>query len=227
MSVNRSEVAWKELRRLILSARLMPGERINISDTCKQLDVSLGAVREALSKLESERLVISEAKKGYRVAPVSREDLIDLTGSRVEIEQACLRRAISKGDAEWEGRIVGAFHSLSRIPLACPINPKNINADWVAQHSKFHDALVNACDLKWLLQIRTNLYEISERYRALSVPIDSGSRNIDSEHQKIMELVIDRDKKAACRAMADHLNTTTQIILSSNMGFLRSEMDVA
>src|SRR5271157_1164652 len=49
-----------------------------------------GAVREALSRLSAEGLVIAESQKGYRVAPLSADELLDLTEARVEIERIAL-----------------------------------------------------------------------------------------------------------------------------------------
>lgn len=58
-----------------------------------------GAVREALSRLSSECLVIAEPQRGFRAAPISEEDLVQLLEARKEIERLCLHRAMGCGDA--------------------------------------------------------------------------------------------------------------------------------
>lgn len=58
------------------------------------LGVSLGSVREALVRLTMEGLVLSEPSKGFVVAPISLDDLDDLTDTRIELETHCLRRSI-------------------------------------------------------------------------------------------------------------------------------------
>ncbi|MFX5785409.1 GntR family transcriptional regulator, partial [Acinetobacter baumannii] len=71
------------------------------------------AIREALSRLVSDGLVESEDQRGFAVASISREDLIDLTNTRMDVEGLALRRSIERGDVEWEVNIVSSFHRLS------------------------------------------------------------------------------------------------------------------
>ncbi len=79
----QSERMFERLRGDILACRLMPGSKLRINDIAGSSEVSLGVVREALSQLGAEGLVIAESQKGYRVAPLSTEDLLDLTEARV------------------------------------------------------------------------------------------------------------------------------------------------
>ncbi len=107
---------FDHLRGEILSCRIAPGAKIRINEIAARLDVSLGSVREALSRLSAEGMVIAQAQKGYSIAPVSEEEFVDLTNTRISIEQLCLRNAMEHGDVEWETGIVAAFHRLHRIP---------------------------------------------------------------------------------------------------------------
>ena len=95
---NLTVTAYRTLRAAIISCRLRPGEKLVISELCKSLGVSLGAVREALSRLASEGLVIAEPQKGFRVAPISQAELEDLTSTRGIIEGHCIERAIAVGE---------------------------------------------------------------------------------------------------------------------------------
>src|SRR5580698_7723981 len=105
-----TQTAYERLRADLLSCKLKPDEQLKISQLCEQLGVSLGAVREALSRLTSEGLIISEPQRGFRAAPISAGDLEDLTLARVELETLCLRRAIAYGDLAWETGLVAAAH---------------------------------------------------------------------------------------------------------------------
>src|SRR5499425_1911828 len=143
--VNLTQGAYERLRADLLSFRIPPGARLKIQDLCVRLSVSLGAIREALSRLTSEGLVVAEPQRGFRAAPISAEDLSDLTRVRIEIESLCLRRAIELGDVDWEARLVAAFHRLSRTPERAPDDPARSNEDWAAAHGAFHLALVEGC----------------------------------------------------------------------------------
>src|SRR5712672_2028195 len=79
----RFEGVYQHLRADILACRLRPGVKLQINLLAEDLGVSLSGVREALSKLSAEGLVVAEPQRGFRVAPVSLEDLGDLTMTRI------------------------------------------------------------------------------------------------------------------------------------------------
>ncbi|QCI69297.1 FCD domain-containing protein [Phreatobacter stygius] len=208
-----TEAAYLALRADILACRLAPGEKIKINDICASRGVSLGAIREALSRLTADGLVVAEAQRGFSVAPVSQDDLIDLTSTRIEMELACLGRALERGDVEWETGIVAAYHRLSRTPERVDGDPMVVSEDWALAHKAFHAALVAACDSPWRLRLRAILYDQSERYRRLSVPAASHERPIDAEHRALMDAALARDVALVGRLMRDHLNETTRRVL--------------
>src|ERR1700679_1227048 len=80
------EGVYRQLRADILACRLRPGEKLQINALAEERGVSLSGVREPLSRLSAEGLVTAEPQRGFRVAPVSFEDLTDLTMTRIDIE---------------------------------------------------------------------------------------------------------------------------------------------
>ena len=215
--VNLTQGAYERLRADLLSCRIPPGARLKIQDLCQRLSVSLGAIREALSRLTSDGLVIAEPQRGFRAAPISPEDLQDLTKVRIEIDSLCLRQAIARGDVDWEARLVAAFHRLSRTPERAPDDPARASDAWAAAHGAFHAALVAGCSSPWLLRLHGQLYDQSERYRRLSVSLAPRRRNIGGEHQKILDAVLARDADKAIRLLAAHLDATTAIIIDADI----------
>ena len=77
---------YSALRSLILSGELRPGTKMRTAELQERFSVSLGTVREAVSQLLSEGLVVAEAHRGFTVSPISVADLVDLTKVRIEIE---------------------------------------------------------------------------------------------------------------------------------------------
>ncbi len=216
-STNLTAQAHARIRGDILAGRLPPGQKLKISEICGQLGVSLGAVREALSRLTSEGLVEAEPNKGFRIVPISHAELEDLTRTRITIECECLSSAIAHGDLRWEAGIVSTLFELSRIALQHPDDPAQVNPDWVEAHRRFHQALVAACDSGWMLRLREMLYVQSERYRSVSVPLDRQHRDIAGEHKAIADAALARDAKAACTALRDHLLLTTRIVVDADV----------
>ncbi len=216
-SVSRTTQTYEELKRELLDGVHPPGSKLLIDQLAERFAVSLGAVREALSRLTSDRLVVAEPQRGFTVAPISAGDLIDLTAVRIDIETRCLRAAIMRGNLEWEGRLQDTWHQLSRTPLN--VTPDRINPDWTRLHARFHDDLIAACDSVWWLRLRDQLFLQAERYRRMLLPYTTIARNVDEEHREILTLTLARKPDQACAALAAHLQRTADILLASDAPF--------
>ena len=210
-----TERAYQRLRGDLLACRLHPGDRLNMQNLCLEFDVSLGAVREALSRLTSEGLVIAEPQRGFRVTPISEADLIDLTSARNDIEGLCLRRSITVGDVTWETNVVAAEYRLGRTTYRAADDPNRLSEEWSDAHRLFHESLVAGCDNRALLRVRSQLYDQSERYRRLSVPLAHTTRDLDREHRELMNMALQRQADRVCELMVAHLSETTKILLEA------------
>jgi DNA-binding GntR family transcriptional regulator len=213
--LSQTRQVFAELRTAIVGGRLLPGSKLNIAALAEELDVSAGAVREGLAMLEAESLVVSEPSRGYRVSPISPEDLDELIKARIEIEKLCLAEAIRHGDLAWEGSVVSAHHRLSRLAERDAAMPTVLSAEWTGSHADFHNALVSGCPNSWLLRMHQMLYQQSERYRQLSAPLGKGSRDVGAEHQALLDAVLNRDIQAAQALIAEHLQTTGRLLMSA------------
>jgi GntR family transcriptional regulator, carbon starvation induced regulator len=211
---------YDAVRKDILTGMLNPGAKLRIYELCEKHSVSNGAVREALSRLSSDGLVTAEPQKGFRVTRVSRGALEDLTLARIEIEGICLRLAIQAGDVDWESALVGSFHRLRNIPERDAGADAGLSDRWSVAHAEFHRALVAACPNRTLQKLRDSLYEQSERYRRLSLPIGASDRDVLGEHQGLMNAAIARDPEIVT-LMREHLSLTMKMVLRS----LRMEAD--
>jgi DNA-binding GntR family transcriptional regulator len=210
---SRTEVAHAQLRADILAGRYRPGERLRILEVAATIGVSHTVVREALCRLSSDGLVLAEAQRGFRVMPVSAKELADLTDLRVSIECAALRRSIARGDIAWESRIVASAHTLARTTERAQNDDVRLSDEWSREHGAFHGALVSACDSDVLLRVRAMLFEQSERYRRLSVPLADVHRDIDGEHRRLTTAVLEHNADRAAEILEHHLRTTTAILL--------------
>jgi DNA-binding GntR family transcriptional regulator len=212
---NLTQGAYEELRAELLSCRILPGSRLKNQELCERFSVSVGAIREALSRLTAEGLVVAEPQRGFKAAEISVADLQDLTMVRIEIESLCLRRSIAVGGLDWESRLVAAYHRLSRMPERAPADHSRTNDDWAEAHAGFHAALVGGCDSPWLLRLQSLLYAQSERYRRLSMPLARTARDVDGEHKEILAAALAHDVDRATDLLARHMGATTRILLEA------------
>lgn len=212
----RSQAAhvYEIVRGDILTGRHTPNKKLKIQDLADQLSVSPGAVREALSRLVPEQLVVSRDQRGFTVAPLSIADLEDLTELRCEIEAVALRRSAERGDVDWEAGIIAAEHRLHSTPMRMPGESGPPLRQWTLAHAGFHAALVAGAGSRRLLSLHGQLYEQSERYRGLSGHAE-GERDVAGEHRAIARLALARDTDALVDAATEHLRTTTRMIVNA------------
>jgi DNA-binding GntR family transcriptional regulator len=103
------ERTYGQLREDILDGKLVPGEKLLVEHLKARYEVGGGTVREALSRLVSEALVVAEGQRGFTVAAVSIDDLMDVTNVRVAIETEALRASVRNGDDFWRNRLRIAY----------------------------------------------------------------------------------------------------------------------
>lgn len=212
----QSELAFYGLKKDILECRLLPSAKIKINYVCDTYGISMGAAREALSRLAAEGMVEMETQKGFSVASISWDEFEQLSEVRVEIETSCLRKSIQHGDVEWESRVAAALHRLSRMHDAGEQVTLPGGA-WAVAHAEFHRALVAACPNRCMLDLREMLYMRSERYRywAVSLCLTRGQRDVRQEHVDLARFVLDRDVEAACAAIHEHFIRTANDLLQA------------
>ncbi len=220
MPASLTEAVYRTLRADLLACRIRPGERLRIAALAVHYRASPGAVREALSRLTAEGLVMAEPQRGFQATAISATDLRDLTVARIEVETLCLNLAIAEGDLAWEERLLGSSHRLMRTRIRAAEDPERLAELWAEAHAVFHEALVAACPNQTLLRVRRQLYAQSERYRRLSVPLAEAERDLDAEHRELTAAALGRDAPRAVAAMRNHLNETTRILLESRIGMI-------
>ena len=213
--ISLTQRVYDRLRADLLACRLVPDQKLKINDLCAQLAAGTSAVREALSRLASEGFITAEPQRGFRVTPVSLDELRDLTDTRCQIEGLCLKSAIERGGLEWETDVIASLHRLSKTPVSAPGDPKRYNDAFAAAHTIFHEALVAACASPWLLRLRRTLYVQQARYRWLSRPLAKVERDLNSEHAEIAAATLARDVDQAVRLLSEHFQLTARIILET------------
>ncbi|MBO6731067.1 MAG: FCD domain-containing protein [Maricaulis sp.] len=206
------------LRDDTISGALLPGQRLRLEDLRSRYNASVGSLREALVQLASEGFVIAEANRGFCVAPVSLEDLEDITNTRVDLERKAVTLAIEHGDDRWEAGLVAAYHMLSKCDAAD--TSKASRRNWWERHNEFHEALVAACPSPWLLRFRETLFDHSHRYRSLAIQQSATPGRLD-EHKKLMEAALQRDIPKTTMLIEEHIRKTTENV----RGWLTSQKD--
>lgn len=80
-----SETVASLLRDRIMSGQLRPGERIRLEEVAQETGLSITPVREALLMLRAEDMVELQPRRGHVVAPLARQDIVDMFGLQGDI----------------------------------------------------------------------------------------------------------------------------------------------
>lgn len=213
---SRTEMAYQVLRAEILRGELLPGQRLRAAELETRFKLGLTPIREALMRLGTEDLVLVESNRGARVKGVSQEEFADLMRTRREVERLCLRESVLRGDAQWEAELIASLHMLSRAELPAAGAEDGalaqITADWEKCHRRFHTALVSACGSAWLLKFWNQLVDHSERYRKIRLHTPLAARNVQAEHQDLLDAALARDFGRLTELMEQHLQGTEKAV---------------
>lgn len=209
----KASTVHDRLRADILSCALRPGARLPIEWACARYDVRPTPLREALNRLTAEGLVTLAAQRGFTVAAVSAEELVELTDTRCVVEEAALRHSMERRAAEWEERLLVAAHRLARTPSSAEPGTFRESEGWERQHAAFHAALIGGCGSRWIAAFCETLNEQFRRYRALAMQSAYPQRDAQREHEALAQAALRGEADTASRLLREHYQRTASIIL--------------
>ena len=204
----RTELAFHRLRRDVLCGTFAAGAKLKLDELQSHYGFSSSPLREALSRLAQEGLVRADERRGFRVAPISVEDLQDITHMRLLLDVQALADAIALGDDAWEAAIVAACHRLEKVESRFGDGPVVLDDAWSELHRNFHLTLIAACPSERQRLWSASLFDQAERYRRFSARHRQPGRRKSDEHQKLMDAALRRDSETACALLAEHIRST-------------------
>lgn len=200
-----------ELRTNMLSGQWAPGDRLQLNQISEQFNTSSTVVREALTRLAGERLVVLRPNRGFFVPTLSLDELRDITELRCVNEQFGVSLAIERGDLTWEGELMAAHHTMERTPSRDEDN--RLTAGWAAAHQGFHAQLLAACGIPALIDLTNTLSDLAQLYNCWATSATNWTgRDLSAEHQAILEAALARDAEATSSLLADHYRGTLEAI---------------
>ncbi len=190
---------YAAIREHILDGSFPPGERLVESRIAEQIKTSRTPVREALHLLESEGLLESIPRAGYRVKPLHWEEVEEICEIRVVNETLAARWAMKritpKEILALENNLKVAEHEVrSGAPKA-----------FVHRDAEFHEILAHASRSERLLELCQLLRKHMLRYRIESLYLPETALRAIQGHRRILEALKGSDEARLERAIRDHL----------------------
>jgi DNA-binding GntR family transcriptional regulator len=213
-----SERAASLVEQDIIAGRLAPGTRLGIADLVERYAIGATPLREGLSRLISRGLIIGIGQRGFRVADISRDDLLDITRMRSLVEIEALRLAILAGDDSWEAGILSTLHQMRRHIERTGDAFREGAPEFDRLHKGFHTALLAACGSKRLLAAHADLYDQAYRYRRVMMRSFDSGNDFVAVHHALADRILARDIAAAQVMLTQHLHATLDFVYPSGEG---------
>ncbi len=196
-----ADVALVELREAIVSGEIPPGSPIRLQEYVDRLSMSSVPIREALRFLEQKGLIERRPHRGVIVSEMSAADLEDTYKIRLELESMAVRIAAEKITEKDHQHLSGLVDKYAAALRADDGTAPDA-------HTRLHMAIYDLADSKWLRLILPVLWDNSERYRRLQIPVRGTIDQRVDEHRALVEAVASGDPETAATELQGHLSRT-------------------
>lgn len=203
-SVTVGDSAYQQIRTDIVSGRIVPGQKLRLDRMRAEYGVGIGTLRELLSRLAAEGLVLAEGQRGFEVPPVTARNLRELAELRHLLESHALGQSFAAGDVEWEGRVVAAYHKLEVMERRLLKGDRDETLSWKRYDCEFHQALISGCDSRELMAAHAGVFDKYLRYQMVAFCF-RGEVAAD-EHRVLRDCALARDAARAVAVLRAHID---------------------
>ena len=203
MSTNAN---YDALREAIVRGELGPEARLVEADLSTTFEMSRGAVRTALIRLEQEGLVVREPHRGARVRKVSDEEAVEILQARAVLEGLAVRQTAERIDEAGAARVRACLERQRELlGLGDLLGASDANAD-------LHAALLELSGHWTALRLIRALNSQTVRYQYRTILIPGRSAASVAEHAAIVDAVVAGRPDEAEAAMRSHLFNVAQAV---------------
>jgi DNA-binding GntR family transcriptional regulator len=216
--VNLTEEIYRIVKEDILAHKLKSGEKINIDQLARSLEVSNIPIREALSRLQSEGYLHVIPFKGMFVNLMTLKDLNELFEIRLHLEPLAVEKAALIIPDDKLEKLQETMNSL-QINLSSSSNNGFVTI--TEMNSSIHGTILDYCENTNLQNLVRGYMEQIQRYLTfIRLNLDVLTTNVEwSEHNAILQKLMQRDPKGASDAMSKHIRNSQK---RSNDRFIKT-----
>jgi DNA-binding GntR family transcriptional regulator len=201
---------YAQLKSLIMNGQIPPGQRLNIEDLSRRLDVSPTPVREALARLESEELTTKLPLRGYRTTNLlNADEIFDLYDLRLLLEVPSAARAASKVD---QPAIDALGKEMSTVTEARSGDVYESYRAFIDHDARLHELVLSIAGNEMVTRAFDRTHCHLHLYR-LVYKGRFGEESI-AEHRALVDALTRRDPQGAEDAMRAHLTKARDRVLA-------------
>jgi DNA-binding GntR family transcriptional regulator len=206
-TVARIEAA---LRDDIAAGALAPGERLDEVRLTERFGVSRTPVREALSRLTAQGILVPGEKRGVRVAKYTRDELAKIFEAMHEIEVACARVAAQRLSLLSRAEIETAQ---TACRAAAETGDRQL---YMRANEAFHEAIYRATGNPYLAGIAAEFRHRTGPFRAKKFAGEDDLLASAESHEDLVASIFSEDSKAASDGMRAHMTASFLQTLARN-----------
>lgn len=207
-----SDKAYEEIRRRIIRCEMPPGMSFTEGALSQELGVGKTPVREALARLQHERLVTAVPRSGYRVAKITVRDIRELFDLRLVLEADAARKAAQRAGSDPEG--VEALRELGRYEFETS-RPEQLE-ELLDANRRFHVAIAELAGNRRLAAYILDVNEQLDRLfhlgfaRAIADPPGPTLR-----HRELVDAIADGRAEDAAALAISHCVASRELMLDA------------
>jgi GntR family transcriptional regulator, carbon starvation induced regulator len=198
---------YRRIRSDVVFGRLRPSQKLKLEALKETYGVSVSTLREILSRLTAEGLVIAEGRRGFEVPPVSTDNLKELADLRLLLESHAMQVSFENADVEWEGRVVSAHHKLASTERLMEQGIGELE-QWKRYDGEFHQALISNCGSRVLLDAHALVFDKYFRYQMVAFTYRGAEPA--QQHKALLQCALKRDVQTAKAILAKHVNNCVE-----------------
>ncbi|WP_019875781.1 GntR family transcriptional regulator [Sporichthya polymorpha] len=195
------ERAISEIRALLRSRQLVPGQQVRQEALAGRLGVSRIPVREALKALAAEGILDHEPNVGYTVARLNAAELAQIYLMRRALETEVLR-ALPRLTSTQVKELTALNDAIGEAVERADV------AEILATNQAFHFAMFGLSGLDLVVAEIEKLWRRSEPYRTLHLYDSDGRKRIVREHRRMITALRQGDHEQVVALMDAHRDLT-------------------
>lgn len=209
---NSVDKVRRHLERRILEGALRPRQRIIEQEICRRVRLSRSPVREALRLLAADGLVEIHARRGARVADVTRSEVRDVFQVFEELEALSTRLASIRMPRRGLARVATLLRAMRRAAQEGTVRT------YFRLNGELHQTLYRASGNRTLARLLMNLGKQITRFRFAALATPGRLRRSLEEHRALLAALRRRDEKVAVELARASVGNA-RLALEEHMGF--------
>jgi DNA-binding GntR family transcriptional regulator len=202
-------LAYDSIKQYILEGRLDKDSRLTEALLSNQLGISRSPVREALNSLATEGLITIEPRRGASLRRFSVKEMGDLYDLRELLEVYAIQIA------EITPKLLATLEKSTEQVKELLDGKKKL--EYIEEDTNFHGAIAEATHNQPLIAMLENVQ--NQLWICRRETYNLSSSTAYQAHSAILQALRDGDRRAAKRAMADHISYVREQLLA----FVRNE----